>query len=420
MLLRLFWISGGLFVLWLALSKTLLGGLPFTNAGELAQYQQRGYDKIPPDLLASRLDLMYKSGVLSFLLLTVSMGLAYLRGIGKLKNAGFMILITLAIFLDLWVYTGKHMRDLKPAQQYFDRFEAADYDQFMMDDKSSHRVYPISQSLFTQASLPKPAGEWAYHHEIVTGYSAAKLKRYDDLLKLLDGNPAKQRPGEWQRYLMGLFAVDEGQQPREIPMPVLSMLNAKYFVHPEAIPMDSLLTQIRPVFSSADGNTIYENRNTLPRAWFVDEVRQISPADSILELMSLEGFDPRKIAYVETPVEVVAKPDSASAKQTKAGMHELEYELSTDKDAFLVLSEVYYPAGWKATLDGKDIPIQAANYALRGLKIPAGRHQLRLVFAPESYKRGVTLSLIGLLVSILALVAGLVVPRLKKSGPAAD
>jgi uncharacterized membrane protein YfhO len=189
---------------------------------------------------------------------------------------------------------------------------------------------------------------------------------------------------------MGLFAVEEGKHPREIPMPVLSMLNAKYFVHPEAIPMDSLLTQIRPVFTSEDGITIYENRNVLPRAWFVDEVRQVSPADSILELMSSESFDPRKTAYVESPVQGVTKPDSTMVKQTKAEMHTLEYELQTDKDAFLVLSEVYYPAGWKATLDGKDIPIQVTNYALRGLKIPAGKHQLKLFFAPASYKRGVT------------------------------
>ena len=414
LMLRLFWISGGLFILWLALSKTLLGGLSFSNAGELAQYKQRGYDQVPAELIASRLDLLYKSGVLSLLLLTVSLGFAYLRAIGKLKNTAFMILITLTIFVDLWVYTGKHMRDLKPVEQYLNRFEAADYDQFMLRDKTPHRIYPISQSLFTQSSLPKPSGEWAYHHQIVTGYSAAKLKRYDDLLKLLDGNPAKQRPGEWQRYLMGLFAVEEGQQPREIPMPVLSMLNAKYFVHPEAIPMDSLLTQIRPVFTSEDGITIYENRNVLPRAWFVDEVRQVSPADSILELMSAESFDPRKTAYVESPVQGVTKPDSTMVKQTKAEMHTLEYELQTDKDAFLLLSEVYYPAGWKASLDGKDIPIQAANYALRGLKIPAGKHQLKLFFAPESYKRGVTLSLIGLLASILALVAGLGLPYLKK------
>ena len=206
---------------------------------------------------------------------------------------------------------------------------------------------------------------------------------------------------------MGLFAVDEGKEPREIPMPVLSMLNAKYFVHPEAIPMDSLLTRIRPVFTSESGITIYENRDVLPRAWFVDEVRHVSPADSILELMSSESFDPRRIAYVESPVHGVGKPESSQVKQTKAEMHELEYELSTDKDAFLVLSEVYYPAGWKATLDGKDIPIQAANYALRGLRIPAGKHQLRLVFEPDSYKRGVTFSLIGLLVSFLALGAGL-------------
>jgi len=98
-------------------------------------------------------------------------------------------------------------------------------------------------------------------------------------------------------------------------------------------------------------------------------------------------------------------------------MHQLAYDVYTDKPAFLVLSEIYYPAGWKARLDGKEIPIHPANYVLRGLQIPAGQHKLELSFEPSSYKQSVILSLIGLLAALLALLVGLFL-KYRKPHPA--
>jgi hypothetical protein len=413
-LLRLFWVLGGVFIIWLLLAKSLFGGLPFTTATEMADLENRGLLDQLPAIKDMRLAMLYKSGVLSLLLLVVSIGLAYLRVIKKLPRLAFMLLLTLIVFIDLYVYTGKVLRNVEPVQQHQDRFVAQDYDNFLLADSTNYRIYPIDRSLFSQASLSRPAGEWAYHHQTVMGYSAAKMKRYDDLLKLLQGDPENKLPGEWQRYLIGLFGQQQGSLPRETPTPVLDMLSTKYFIHPEPIPMDSLLTQIRPVFTGSGGVSVYQNLGALPRAWFVDSLRVVTPADSILSLMRSESFDPRHLAYVETELKNVQKPDSAWVKQTKAGMHDLAYDLYTDKPAFLVLSEVYYPAGWKALLDGKEIPIQPANYILRGLQIPAGQHKLELSFAPASYKRSVALSLIGLLLSLLALAGGLAWRHLKQ------
>lgn len=411
-----FWVLGGIFLIWLTLAKALLGGMPFTNAAEIAQYQNAGRS-IPADLIATRLDMMYKSGIISLLIATVGMGLAYLRQIGKLKNLAFSLLILVAVFLDLWIYTGGHLKDLQPVKIYENRFEAADYEQVMVDDTAPHRVYPIGRSLFDGSGLPKPTGEWAYHHDLINGYSAAKLKRYDDFMKLIDGDAEKQRMGEFQRYLVGIYGAEDGD-PKELSMPVLNMLNTKYFIHPGALPMDSLLTKVRYASSSIDEDVVvYENLGALPRAWFVDEVRHVTEAESILDLMAEESFDPRRMAYVESPIEGVGKPENAQVKQTKAELHELEYNVSTDEDAFLVLSEVYYPAGWSATLDGKELPIYPVNYVLRGLKIPKGEHQLKLVFAPASYKRGITLSLIGILLALIALVGGLVLKYVKRPQP---
>ncbi len=413
-----FWVCGGVFLLWLVAAKSIFGGLSFTNANELATLESRNAMDQLSAMKGQRLDLLFKSGILSLLFLTVSLGLAYLRSVKKLPRLAFVLLITVLVFVDLYVYTGRQLKpeNLKAKQEHQDRFAVQDYDEYLLADKDNYRIYPIDTDVFTQNQLPKPAGEWAYHHQTVTGYSAAKLKRYDDMLKFMqDGN---RGPGEWRNFLIGVYGAPEGVAPREKPTPILDMLSVKYFLHPGRIPYDSLLTRITPVFeSSQSGITVYRNNAALPRAWFVQSVQKVTPADSILPMLRSESFNPHSLAYVETDIKGIQAPDSSRVKQTVNEMHKLAYELYTDKPSFLVLSEIYYPAGWKAMLDGKEIPIYPANYVLRGLQIPAGEHKLELVFAPSTYAQSVTLSLIGLLLSFLALVGGLVLWYLKRKRP---
>ncbi|MDD4224691.1 MAG: YfhO family protein [Candidatus Cloacimonetes bacterium] len=424
-LLKAFWICGGVLLLWLILAKTLFGGLGFASASDLQQITQQGLAGLPETVKAERLGVLYNSGAISLLLLSLSLGLAWLKSVKKLPQMAFVLLLTLLVFIDLFIYTGKFLKaeNLQARQEYVDRFAPRDYDEFLLADKGNFRVLPVGQSMLSSARMPRPSGEWAYHHQSITGYSAAKLKRYDEILKLIEGDG--QKPGEWGRLMMGMYGMRESQLPVDKPTPVLDMLATKYIIHPDPLPNDSLFTlnyppfdqvynKLTPVFRGYDGTTVYANETALPRAWFVDEVQKVAPADSILPKLRAEDFDPRRLAYVETDLEAVQQPDSARVSQTVAEMHKLAYDVYTDKPAFLVLSEVYYPAGWKASLDGKEIPIHAANYILRGLRIPAGEHKLELVFAPDSYKTSVGLSLIGLLISLLALGGGLVFHYLKQ------
>lgn len=406
-LFKAFWITGAIFIAWVLLAKTVFKGLPFTNSGELAQLESRNLMARLPEIKSLRLDAFYKSGILSLLFLALSMGISYLHSLRKLRHTGFMVLISVLVFVDLWIYTGKHLKEVRPAQQHQERFTKLDVDEFLLSDKSNHRIYPFNTN---EVRTP---GEWPYYHQTVQGYSAAKLKRYDDLIKVMDGDNATQRDGEWIRYLKGAY---QNASPTEIPTPVLDMLSVKYIVMPDSLPYTEVLQKIDLDFISYTGLHVYRNTTAMPRAWFVDAVQQV-PADSALAMIAKPSFDPRRIALVEEKIDGIAKPDSAKVTQTAAKMHELSYNVSTDKDAFLVLSEIYYPAGWKATLDGKEIPIHAANYVLRGLKIPAGNHELKLVFAPDSYRRGVTLSLVGLLLSLVILAGGIAMRYRSKREP---
>jgi len=270
-----------------------------------------------------------------------------------------------------------------------------DFDQFLLQDKENYRIYPFNMGQI------RPAGEWAYYHQSIDGYSAAKLKRYDEVLKLVQGG--EKVDGELVRYLKGVYQAGG----RETPTPILDMLSTKYFIYPDSLPYANLLQQIEPAFGSYTGANVYRNRNAYPRAWFVDSLSVITDSAKRLQTMAKADFNPRKLAIVETKIEGITKPDSSYVKQTAFELHNLKYETQTDKDAFLVLSEIYYPAGWKATLDGKETEIYPVNHILRGIKVPAGKHMLELSFQPDSYSRSLILSLSGLLLISLALLAGL-------------
>lgn len=393
-LFKAFWISGAVFVAFMLLAKSVFASLPFTTAAETARLQANNAMSQLAEVKAMRLGMLYKSGILSLLFLTVSMGLSYLYSAKKLKQTALILLLTIITFIDLYLYTGKYLKDLYPASERTARFEMQDFDQFLLEDKDNYRIYPFNMGQI------RPAGEWAYYHQSIDGYSAAKLKRYDEVLKLIQGG--EKGDGELIRYLKGIY---EGGG-KETATPILDMLSTKYFIYPDSLPYANMLQQIEPVFGSYTGANVYRNRFAYPRAWFVDSLSVISDSAKRLQAMGKAEFNPRRIAIVENKIEGVSKPDSSYIKQVANDMHNLKYEAQTDKDAFLVLSEIYYPAGWKATIDGKETEIYPVNHILRGLKVPAGKHSIELSFKPDSYNRSLALSLGGLLLISIAVLAG--------------
>ncbi len=103
---------------------------------------------------------------------------------------------------------------------------------------------------------------------------------------------------------------------------------------------------------------------------------------------------------------------------TQYGLNELKYASSNSQDGFGVFSDIYYPAGWKAFIDGKETPILRVDYALRGLKIPAGRHEVDFKFHPDTYFLGQEISGISSILLILLVLGGFVfeIVRKKKEG----
>ncbi len=207
----------------------------------------------------------------------------------------------------------------------------------------------------------------SYFHNSVGGQHPARLALYDDLI---------------QRQL------SKGN------MKVYSMLNTKYFI----------------VQNPQDGQPIaQQNPDALGAAWLVKTIKYVDNADA--EMAALDNFDPKDTVIIdkrEQPKVAFAPQfdSTATIRLIKNENDKINYEFNGATNQFAVFSEIYYPAGWKAFIDGKETAIVKVNYALRGLPVPSGKHAIEFRFEPEDYILGDRISLIAGIISILILLAG--------------
>lgn len=211
----------------------------------------------------------------------------------------------------------------------------------------------------------------SYRHKSIGGYHAAKLTRYQDLI---------------DRHLNNFQRGDAD----EADMNVLDMLNAKYIIMP-------------------DGN-LTVNPGALGNAWFVDNIEWVTTPDA--EMDALSYIDPATTAVIDTEFEDIVKdPEGMPSPgdtifETSYAPNRLTYHSSTRDEALAVFSEIYFPWGWKATIDGNEVPIIRADYVLRAINIPPGKHTIVMSFNPESVTKSVTWARIAIiLIYVLAAVA---------------
>ncbi|HEX8143163.1 MAG TPA: YfhO family protein [Pyrinomonadaceae bacterium] len=165
--------------------------------------------------------------------------------------------------------------------------------------------------------------------------------------------------------------------------------------------------------------SVYENARAMPRAWLVPEVLQLGGEEALKAIKSARlpdgrGFDPGYIAIVEEPLTLdgqIAGGGAAEAEVLSLGDSSMEVRTTAAAPSFLVTSDVYYP-GWEASIDGAPAHLYQANYALRGVSVPAGTHIVRFIYRPRSFYYGAAVSAL----SLLALVSVMIVFSRRKRG----
>ena len=156
---------------------------------------------------------------------------------------------------------------------------------------------------------------------------------------------------------------------------------------------------------------VIENPEALGNAWFIDSLRWVPAPDD--EIDALGHIEPSSIAVINDKFRDIpgtadfASPDSSDAiTLTKYAPDELTYHSHAGGTRFAVFSDIYYPHGWKATIDGQEAPIAQVDFVLRGIIIPEGDHTVHFVFHPRSYYAGKKISLGFSILAILILLGG--------------
>jgi hypothetical protein len=152
------------------------------------------------------------------------------------------------------------------------------------------------------------------------------------------------------------------------------------------------------------------NPNNLGPCWLVKNIRYVANADE--EMKALDSIKPLDTAYVDIREkskihELPQWNDSARITFVENKNDYIKYTTQASSNQFAVLSEIYYPYGWNATIDGKETPIARVNYAFRGVSIPAGNHTLELKFEPATKAKGDTISLVISIISWILLLGAL-------------
>ena len=256
------------------------------------------------------------------------------------------------------------------------------FDRYLIDKKDELGGNGHFRVLSLEGS-PTEIARPAYHYETLSGYHGAKLRLYQDYLENILFDPS------------GLPNSNG-----------LDIMNTRYVVAGGPYP------GAREVFRDDQTGMVVSERPTTPsRAFFVGDLEVIESPDETWERLRDPAFNPRRTAILPAePGFVTTAIDSssiASAVLKQHTPHEISWDVKTDADRLLVISEVYYPPGWKATLNGEEVPILRANYLLRGVFVEAGEHELIMTFDPQSYRIGYLLTLLSTLLvygGVIALV----------------
>jgi hypothetical protein len=160
-----------------------------------------------------------------------------------------------------------------------------------------------------------------------------------------------------------------------------------------------------------EGARVYENLRAMPRAWLAPEVVKVDPNQALEAIKTgrlPDGrvFDPSQIALIEAPLVLNSQDADSKASASIASLSATQMEVRTKstRAGFLVTSDAYYP-GWRASIDGRDVWLYRADYAIRGVMVPAGEHTVRFDYRPRSFYLGAGVSLISMLL-LIALAVG--------------
>ena len=383
----LMYFSGGIlavFLIFIFFGKSLFGF-----------YTESEKTYLPPYLLdyliGERFAMFREDVIKAFFYVLIISGVLFLTLTKKIHQNIALIVIGLVSFFDLWSVNRRYLNDENFIDKTFVQnpfiTEVTDYlVEKAGDNDEAQRI--LSQANMNQAlsvlaekdqghyrifnSVTSPFSETttSFFKSSVGGYHAVKLRRYDDLIN---------------RYFLETDSVKT--------LNVLNMLNTKYILN------GSLQEPQVQINTNANGN-----------AWLVSEVKFVNTPNE--EIEAVGEIDNKKIAVVLSEDKEYFKDKNLQVDSTARielihyQADELEFKTESKTPQLAVFSEIYYPKGWKFYLDGKEVSYIKANYLLRAMIVPAGKHEVKMIFEPEVIEKGKIISMSVFCLFILLTLGG--------------
>ncbi|WP_109829800.1 YfhO family protein [Reichenbachiella versicolor] len=314
-------------------------------------------------IVEDRKALFHRDSLRSLFFALTTLGSLFLFYLGKVKKTGLLGLIVLFSLLDLWFINKRYLNSNDFVRQKItDQISPSKIDLQIQNDKSNYRVLDLNN--------PFNNGITSAHHKSIGGYHGAKMQRYQDLI---------------ERH------ISKNNQK------VLDILNCKYLI------------------TNQPQQPFIERETALGNAWFANNIIRVSTADE--EIAELATFDQKNDAVVDVSKFKLSRNAISNAEASiKLDLYQpnyLVYSTNNDDNGFAVFSEIYYAEGWDAYIDGEKVPYLRADYILRGLEVPAGKHKVEFKFQPQSYFIGNRVSM-GASILVVCLVLGAVFVEVKK------
>ncbi len=352
--------GGGALVCLLGWISPSIFGEPY-SASELSYLKEAGvfsnpaYSNVMHGIGDGRLSLVSTDSMRSLIFIVLGCIVLLLWEKKIIKNASvFACCLAAVVLIDLFSVDKRYVDsdNFLTAESDEAAFVPTEADLAILQDKSNYRVMDIPGFSSARSS---------YFHKTIGGYHAAKLTRYNDLIEhqISKGNPF-----------------------------VLNMLNAKYFL--------------------TDGGYSV-NPEAFGNAWLVDTLTYVGSSreemDALSHLTSRNTAvaDKKYADIIGTPLPIAA---GDTIYETSYAPNKLTYKAHTANGGIALFSEVYFPWGWKATVNGKETPIGQADYVLRALRLPAGDSEIVMTFEPETVNKANNIAMASvILIYLLALGA---------------
>ena len=338
-------------------------------------------------LSSDRQDLLLSDAFRSLIFILLAAAVIWLYKIDKLKTALTAGIISLLITVDVWAVDKRLISDDNYRRSYGDAYaqQPLPVDLEIMKDKAlSYRVYNL-QGAWSEART-------SFFHKSIGGYHGAKMRRYQDLYDLCLENETSE-----------LITDLRAGEPDFKSYGILNMLNAKYLTF------------------GTERNNFIRNEAALGNAWMPDEVIRVSSPDE--EITTTCQINPAQQAVIDVSKFDLPQPiptTDGTVKLTKYSPNELVYQAQLQDKGLVVFSEIYYPAGWKAFIDGEPADILRANYVLRALIVPEGEHTITFKFEPNAYIIGNKVTMAGSWLVLLLFIGSVAFTIVRQSKKPAD